>query len=107
MKSLKQLVALSTGVFFALGAGLSAPVSAQEMSVEEVDALENNLIVLCDASFEELADMGIEFNEAGEVYLDVACDAVLDGIDESDFDDEEFADAIDFLAEALASVTYE
>ena len=107
MKRLKQVISLSAGIFLALGTGLVAPVVAQEMSDEEAEVLEYNLYVLCDSSYEDLADMGIEFNEAGEEYLDVACDAVVDGIDESDYDDEAFLDAIDFLAEALAAVSYE
>ncbi|MBD2464442.1 hypothetical protein H6G89_25885 [Oscillatoria sp. FACHB-1407] len=104
--SFKRSLGLVAGCVALLGLGIATPVVAQEFSEEEADALEHNLVVLCDASFEDLEEMGITFNEAGQESLDVACDAVLDGIDESDYSDAEFTDAIDFLAEALAAVTY-
>jgi hypothetical protein len=95
------------GCMILMGLSAAAPALASEYSPEEADALEHNLNVLCNESFEDLEAQGISFNEDGQEYLDVACDAVVDGIDESDFDDAEFSAAIDFLAEALAAVTYE
>lgn len=101
----KQLFA-AISCLAVLGTGVM-PAIAAEMSDEEMAALENNLEVLCDTPFEELEEAhGVSFNETGEEYMNVACDAVVDGIDESDFDDEEFSAAIDFLAETLAKVTY-
>lgn len=105
--SLKNGLCLVASCVALLGLTIASPVTAQEFSEEEADALENNLVVLCDASFEDLEEMGIVFNETGQEYLDVACNAVLDGVDESDYSDAEFVDAIDFLTEALAAVTYE
>ncbi|WP_088890301.1 hypothetical protein [Leptolyngbya ohadii] len=100
----KQLFA-AIGCLAILGTGVM-PAIAAEMSEEEMATLENNLEVLCNESFEDLEDQGITFNETGKEYMDVACNAVVDGIDDSDFSDEEFSAAVDFLAEALATVTY-
>jgi hypothetical protein len=103
----KKSVGMIAGCIAIAGLSLATPVKAGEFSEEEIDALEHNLIVLCDTSFEELEEMGVAFNETGKDFMDVACDAVVDGLDESDFSDGEFDAAIDFLAEALAAVTYE
>lgn len=103
----KRAWSLILGCVAVISLGAFLPALASELSPEEEDALENNLEVLCDTSFEDLEEMGITFNESGEEYLNVACDAVVDGIDENDFSDAEFEEAIDFLAEALAAVTYE
>lgn len=103
----KQACSLLLGCVAVASFGIIPPAFASEYSPEEAEALENNLGILCDTPFEELEDMGISFNETGEEYLDVACDAVVDGIDENDYSDAEFEAAIDFLAESLAAVNYE
>lgn len=103
----KNILSVVFGCVAIVGFAAISPAVAEDFSPEEADALEHNLDVLCNASFEDLEDMGITFNETGEEYLNVACDAVVDGIDESDYSDAEFDAAIDFLAEALAAVTYE
>lgn len=103
----KHALSIGFGCIAIVGLGGLSPALAEDFSPEEAEALEYNLGVLCDASFEDLEEMGITFNETGEEYLNIACDAVVDGIDESDYSDAEFDAAIDFLAEALSAVTYE
>lgn len=103
----KNALSIAFSCVAVIGLGAAFPAFAEDFSPEEAEALEHNLDVLCNASYEDLEEMGITFNETGEAHLDVACDAVMDGIDESDYSDAEFDEAIDFLAEALAAVTYE
>lgn len=102
----KHVLSIVFGCVAVVGLAAIAP-AAGGFSPEEAEALEHNLDLLCNASFEDLEEMGITFNETGTEYLNVACDAVVDGIDESDYGDAEFDAAIDFLADALAAVTYE
>jgi len=104
---LKRALSVVFSCVAVVGLAAIPPALAEDFSSEEAEALEHNLDLLCNASFEDLEEMGITFNETGEEYLNVACDAVVDGIDESDYSDAEFDAAIDFLADALAAVTYE
>ncbi len=80
------------------------------MPDQEMATLEHNPELLCNPFFESSKEQGISFNEAGKEYLkeylNVICDAVVNGIDESDFSDAEFDPAIDLtfvLVESLRS----
>ena len=72
----------------------------------EMDALVNNLTLLCEESFEDLEEMGLSLNDDEAEALDFACDVVVDGVDDEEVSDEDFVAAIDLLEEILIEVTY-
>jgi len=87
--------------------GTIAAPKAVALSLEEALALENNLLWLCEASFDDLENEGIALTLEGEDALNYACDLAVDGIDDNDVSDPDFSAAMDLLVELLEEVTYE
>lgn len=101
---LKKLLAFAVGLTVA--ATVTVLPAQAEIDAEEMDALLDNLELLCGESFEDLEDMGLYLDDEEEDALDVACDYVVDGLDDEEVSDEEFLAAIDLLEDILIDVTY-
>ena len=87
-------------------AATGAILPAQAQTDEEMDALADNLTLLCEESFEDLEEMGLSLNDDEAEALDFACDVVVDGVDDEEVSDEDFVAAIDLLEDILIEVTY-